>query len=64
MKKKTIKNVSQAWFWLGPTQAEQMAEGTEQLVTALGHRGFQKEMGKLAILQLPGLLSPGELEQC
>lgn len=62
--KKTIKNISQACFWLGPMQAEQMAEGTEQLVTALGHRGLQKEMGKLAILQPPGLLSPGELEQC
>lgn len=61
---KNVKNVSEAYFWLGPTQAEQMAEGMKQLVTALGHRGLQKETGKLAILQPHGLLSPGELEQC
>lgn len=64
LKKKLKKKVTQACFWLGLTQAEQMAEGLKQLVTALGHRGLQKDMGKLAILQLPGLLSPAELEQC
>lgn len=64
MIKKNLKNVSQAWFWLGPTQAEQMAECTKQLVTAPGHRGLLQEMGKLAILQLCGLLNPGDLEHC
>lgn len=48
--KKKLKYASQACFWLGPPQAEQMAEGRKQLVTALGHRGLQKEMGKLAVL--------------
>lgn len=62
--KNYLKNVSQACFWLGPTEGEQMAEGTKQLVTASGHRGLLKEMGKLAVLQLCGLLSPGDLEQC
>lgn len=64
MMKKNFKNVSQACFWLGPTQGEQMAEGTKQLVTASGAQRLLKEMGKLAILQLHGLLSPGDLEQC
>lgn len=56
--------MSQACFWLGLTQGEQMAEGTKQLVTTSGAQGLLKEMGKLAILQLCGLLSPGDLEQC
>lgn len=49
-----------AWTHTG----EQMAKDTKQLVTASGHKGLLKEMGKLAIMQLCALLSPGDLEHC